>query len=211
MNAVVKSGPEDCIILVPCSNGIEPQTDEALRILEQHKGYRVWRVPGWSAIDQCRSFMAYDAICVRGYKSLLWVDSDIEFDPNDVDKIISRNLPIVAATYPLKGTNNPTCLPKEAVQKKEELVKVQFVATGFLYTKAEVFFKIKKTLNLPLCNADTNPVIPFFQPMVFRENGRWHYVGEDYAFCHRARKSGYKIILDNSIKLGHIGKSTFRV
>lgn len=204
-------GPEDCLILVPCANGVEFQTDESLRILEQQKGYRVWRVPGWSAIDQCRSFMAYDAICVRGYKSILWVDSDIEFDPNDVDKIIARNLPIVAATYPFKGTSNPTCLPREAAQSEQELVQIDFAATGFLYTKAEVFFKIKEKMHLPLCNIDTNPMVPFFQPMVFWENGRWHYVGEDYSFCLRARKSGYNIILDNSIKLGHIGKLTYKI
>jgi GT2 family glycosyltransferase len=35
-----------------------------------------------------------------------------------------------------------------------------------------------------------------------KHNGR--LIGEDITFCHVARQKGYKIVLDNTIKLGHI-------
>ena len=34
-------------------------------------------------------------------------------------------------------------------------------------------------------------------------------VGEDIAFCWRARQCGYKILADPSISLGHVGQSIF--
>jgi GT2 family glycosyltransferase len=31
------------------------------------------------------------------------------------------------------------------------------------------------------------------------------YLGEDFAFCERARRSGYRIFADTTIRLRHIG------
>ena len=49
------------VILVPCALGIEWNVDEKLRILE-YMGYEVWRIPGWSAIDQCRNNAIWNAV-----------------------------------------------------------------------------------------------------------------------------------------------------
>jgi hypothetical protein len=34
-------------------------------------------------------------------------------------------------------------------------------------------------------------------------------LGEDYAFCERARQCGYKIMADTSIRLWHIGEYAY--
>lgn len=34
-------------------------------------------------------------------------------------------------------------------------------------------------------------------------------MGEDYAFCERARQCGYKIMADTSIRLWHIGEYAY--
>ena len=50
-----------CVILTPVSNSIEPAVDDALKELEK-RGYPVWRVRGYSAIDQGRNQLATDAM-----------------------------------------------------------------------------------------------------------------------------------------------------
>ena len=53
--------PQPCVILTPVSNNIEPAVDDALKELEK-RGYPVWRVRGYSAIDQGRNQLATDAM-----------------------------------------------------------------------------------------------------------------------------------------------------
>jgi hypothetical protein len=81
-----------CVILTPVGSQIEPHCETALQSLEKH-GYPVWRIRGYSAIDQGRSQLASDALN-QGYDETLWIDSDIGFNPDDVERIRSHNLPI---------------------------------------------------------------------------------------------------------------------
>jgi hypothetical protein len=48
---------EACVILVPVNTEIETACESALKALER-RGYPVWRVHGFSAIDQGRNQMA---------------------------------------------------------------------------------------------------------------------------------------------------------
>lgn len=59
---------------------------------------------------------------------------------------------------------------------------------------------------LPVCNQRfSTPVVPYFLPMLIPDDtGTW-YLGEDFAFCERARRSGFPILADTRIKLGHVG------
>lgn len=207
--------PKDCIILVPCNGGIEFKTDEALRELEK-RGYEVYRQTGWSAIDQARNRMAYDAIYRKNFKEVLWIDADSQFHPDDVEKIRSHSFYICGGAYPMKGwpvmTFQPNCNQKVVFSKNSEPVEVAVLATGFLFTRVEVFNSIKYKFNLKECNSSFNaPQIPFFQPGVWQDpkTNKHYYFGEDFSFCIRAKQCGYKIMLDPSIKLGHIGKYTY--
>jgi len=201
----------DCVILVPCNGGIEPKCDEALRILES-RGYEVWRTVGFSCISQGRSKMTYDAIYRRGFKEILWIDSDIVFNPDDVDRIIAHNLPLVGAAYPMKGWPVMTVAPinqNEIVfdEYNGGLIEVEALATGFLYIKSEVFFKLKERFNLPICNTSFSAeTIPFFRPEIWSENGTDLFLGEDFSFSKNCKAIGYKPMLDTRIKLKHIGK-----
>lgn len=203
-----------CVILVPCNSSIENKTDESLRILES-RGYEVWRVTGWSCISQGRSKIIYDAVYRRGFEEVLWIDSDVSFHPDDVEKIRSHNLPIVGASYPMKGWPIMTVAPlnKKRIifdQKRGGLVEVKALATGFLFIKSEVFHRMKEKLNLPVCNTSFSAeTIPFFKPEIWVENGNSYFLGEDFSFCYNASKCGYKIMLDSSIKLGHVGKYVY--
>jgi hypothetical protein len=96
-----------CVVLVPVGGAIGPDCEDALRELEQ-RGYPVWRVSGYSAVDAARNQMANDALAQR-FDELMWIDSDIVFDPDDVDKLRRHDLPLVCGLYPKKACRQFAC------------------------------------------------------------------------------------------------------
>ncbi|ADB15975.1 hypothetical protein Psta_1297 [Pirellula staleyi DSM 6068] len=202
-----------CVVLVPVGSQIEPACEAGLKDLEK-RGYPVWRVRGYAAIDQGRNQMATDAIA-QGFKETMWIDSDIAFDPNAVDRLRTHQLPITCGVYPKKGKRELAIhvLPgteKIVFGKDASLTEIKYAATGFLHVRREVYLKVQADLKLPLCNTRwKNPMVPFFMPMVQPESwGSW-YLAEDYAFSERARRCGYQVWADTSIRLGHIGSYSY--
>ena len=86
-----------CVVLVPAHGAIDNACEEGLRELER-RGYTIWRGKGYSAIDQARCHMASDALA-QGFDELFWIDSDIVFQPDDVDKIRQHKHPFVCGLY----------------------------------------------------------------------------------------------------------------
>src|SRR5262245_17496167 len=97
-----------CVILVPVAHAIEPHCDLSLRQLEA-AGYTVHRLYGYSAVDRVRNRMATDAIA-EGFEELMWIDSDMAFEPKSVDRLRSHNLPLVCGLYPTKVEKKLTSL-----------------------------------------------------------------------------------------------------
>jgi hypothetical protein len=93
--------PRRCVILVPFGSTIIPPCERALEELER-RGYDVRRVGGYAAIDQGRNQMATDAL-IDGYEETMWIDSDIDFHPDSVNRLRSHGLPIVSGIYAQKG------------------------------------------------------------------------------------------------------------
>jgi predicted O-methyltransferase YrrM len=50
------------------------------------------------------------------------------------------------------------------------------------------------------------PLVPYFAPLVAADGrGDPWYLGEDFAFCERARQAGFPVQADTSIRLWHVG------
>jgi hypothetical protein len=201
--------PKSCVILVPFSGFIHHECDEALKELER-RGYQVRRVGGCAAIDQGRNQMASDALR-DGFEETLWIDSDIGFDPDSVERLREHRLPIVCGIYPKKGQRAIACnvlpgMPQMLFGEQGGLVELLYAGAGFLHVRREVYLKIQRQLQLPMCNERFGqPLIPFFYPLIHpADDGHW-YLAEDYAFCERARACGYQIFADTTIRLWHIG------
>src|SRR4030095_13201139 len=73
-----------------------------VRAPRETAGYVVRRVSGYAAIDQGRSQMATDALA-EGFDEIMWIDSDVDFDPDSVDRLRAHDLPVVCGIYPKKG------------------------------------------------------------------------------------------------------------
>ncbi|HEV3383834.1 MAG TPA: class I SAM-dependent methyltransferase [Gemmata sp.] len=202
-----------CVILIPIGGAVDADCDDGLRELER-RGYPVWRVRGYSAIDAARNQMATDALS-QGFAELMWIDSDIAFDPNDVDRLRAHNLPIACGLYPKKGPRQFACefLPGASQVKFGRpggLEEIRYCGFGFTHIRREVFQTVQKQLKLPTCNKRfDSPLVPFFAPMEVDEPGGPWSISEDYAFCERARKCGFKVWADTRIRLWHVGPYRF--
>ncbi len=205
--------PRRCVVLVPFGGPIVPDCEAGLRALER-LGYPVRRVGGHAAIDQVRNQMATDALA-DGFDELMWIDSDVVFRPEDVEALRRLGLPMACGIYPKKGSRVLAChvlpgTPRLTFGKAGGPVEILYAGAGFLLARREVYLTIQARLGLPVCNERFGkPMIPFFEPMVRTiEDGHWS-LGEDYAFSERARRAGFRVIADTSLRLWHVGAFRF--
>jgi hypothetical protein len=205
--------PRRCVVLVPFGTHIVPMCETALKELER-RGYVVRRVQGYAAIDQGRNQMATDALC-EGFEETLWIDSDMGFRPDDVQRIRAHGEPIVTVIAPQKGKRALACHIIPGTEKLTfgeggGLHEILYAGTGFLHVRREVYTRVQEQLELPLCNEMfKRPMIPFFQPLIRRQHeGTW-YLAEDYSFCHRARLCGFRILADTAVRVWHVGNYAY--
>lgn len=134
--------PSQCVVLVPVGGAIDPGCDDGLYELER-RGYQVWRVRGYAAIDAARNQMASDALA-QGFHELMWIDVDIAFDPDDVDKLRRHDLPLVCGIYAKKSRRQFACsfLPETrqvAFGPSGGLVEILYCGFGFVLTRRSLY------------------------------------------------------------------------
>jgi hypothetical protein len=202
------------VALVPVANVMEPECEASLQKLRA-RGIKVRVFRGASAIDQVRSSMAHDALR-DGFTELLWVDSDIAFEPSDVDMLLEHDKPIVCGIYPKKGARAFACrlLPETSELVFGEgggLLEILYCAGGFTLVRSSVYATVQEKLALPTCNAQFgSPMVPYYMPLVKETpEGAW-YLAEDFAFSERARQSGFSVYADTRIRLRHIGRYAYQ-
>lgn len=197
-----------CAVLVPAARYIEPECEEGLRALEE-RGYHVHRLVGMSAVDQARNILIAQALD-RPYQEFVWVDSDMGFNPSDVDRMRRHNKPVVVGLYSMRGKGGVAAEylnDAPLYGPRAGLFEIRYAGLGFCFTKREVYEK----MNLPHCSLRNRRVQPFFLPMIVDEGGEMRYLPEDFAFFYRARSHGFKVLADTSVSLRHYGRHAYTV
>jgi hypothetical protein len=198
-----------CVVLVPVGHHIEAACEDALRELER-RGYPVRRVRGYAAIDAARNQMASDAL-LDGFDEMMWIDADIVFRPDDVERLRSHGLPLVSGLYAKKNRTEFACrfLPgteQVTFGAKGRLLEVLYCGFGFVHTRRQFYEAIQKRLSLPVCNQRFGrSLVPYFLPMIVADAPGLWYLSEDYAFCERVRQAGLKVMADSTIRLWRVG------
>lgn len=193
-----------CVVLVPVAKSIEPETEASLTALA-NAGYPVRFLRGGSQIDLVRSAMASAAV-LDGYDETLWIDSDVVFAVEDVERLRSHGLPLVAGVYVKKDRDEFAArFPTGDVVFGDGggLTPVVEVGMGFTLVARRVYEGVAEVCKLPACGGGYDPtfkVTPYFLPTVEDET----YLSEDYSFCRRAKMAGFSLWADTSIRLGHV-------
>lgn len=136
---------------------------------------------------------------VRNGSDLLFIDSDIYFTIEGFERLLSHKKPIVSGLYFQKSPERlPVAYKKvrprtlfhlpitDHITEIEPFMEVEGAGLGFCLIRNEV-----------LRAMDSDRINPF-EP--------YKGLGEDFSFFYRCRKKGYKVYLDTTIPLKHLGE-----
>lgn len=148
----------------------------------------------------------------------LMVDDDIEFTPQDADKVVElarRTRGIGSALYPVRGgTHFASRLFDTNIEIGPNLdpIEIKWAGTGFFAVHRDVVKALIE--DTPLCVLGGDDTFwPMFAPFIYHneDNGDNDYLSEDWAFCERARQKGFKVYVDRTVVLKHYGKYAYSI
>ena len=123
---------------------------------------------------------------------LLFIDADMKFNTDALNKLLAHNLDIVGGLcFRRVPPFNPTIYKRmEGHMKwqwqenypKNSLFEVDATGSAFLLIKRKVFESIP---------------YPWYE---YKKE-----LSEDLLFCHKAKEAGFKIWIDSNVKIGHLG------
>jgi len=187
---------------MPCIKNIPVQTVGSLLKTVKQGSVDAMLVEG-SLVYDSRDTIAHTAV-ENDYDYILYADSDIIFDADDLRQLLSHDADIVSGLYITRHGENKNVSYTEIITRrrfpyrtpklihdvrKSGYSEIAAVGFGFCLIKCEVIKSMLKRYK------------SLFEP-------KWG-VGEDIAFCIRAKKCGYKIMIDRDVKLGHIGEMVY--
>ena len=119
---------------------------------------------------------------------LLFIDSDMVFEKDSAIRLLKRKKDIIGGKMHLR--KNPPTLILQNPHTNKDLTTCDAVGTGFMLIKLDVFKKLR-------------------QPWFFWDYVDGEPVGEDYWFCRKAREAGFKVWVDLTLPIGHIGDTIY--
>ena len=141
----------------------------------------------------------------NNYDYVLYADSDMVFNAEDLKRLLAHDVGICSGLYVSRQGERKNIAYSKIITRrrwpyrKPELIEdkqssgfgsVSACGFGFCLIKMSVLkcmFKYYKSL---------------FEP--------YKGLGEDAAFCHRARRIGFKTFIDRDVKLGHVGQKVYQ-
>lgn len=134
------------------------------------------------------------------YDTILWIDSDIVWNPEDALKLIQSDKEIITGAYLMADATVPVYAKMlqrsytiDEVKEKTELEEVDGCGFGFVAIKQGVFEKLSR---------------PWFQSVnrdveVGGKTYNFNVIGEDLSWCARAKELGFAIWFDPTVRVIH--------
>lgn len=142
------------------------------------------------------------------YDKIIWIDSDIEWEPADFFALYNSEKDIISGCYLMEDRHVPIynqprggMMPEQMLLDKKEPFKVAGAGFGFLAVKQGVFEKMPRPWFGPVAipntdeNKDTSP--------------EFILIGEDLSWCTKAINCGFDIWVDPKVRVTH--QKTFKL
>ena len=176
---------------------------------------------GLRRVGECRNYIGMNSLIYdtrnqiaqtairEGIDRVLWLDSDMEFEPDLMERMSARideGREFVTGLYvsrkePIRPTifrgmeireteeGRKAVAPVYANYPRDSVFEIDACGFGIVMTTVRLLRDMTESYGLPF-----TPVAGF---------------GEDMAFCIRAKELGYPLWCDSSIKAGHIGQKVY--
>lgn len=169
-------------------------------------------LPGNSLIDQARNLLL-KSFLDGDWEDLLWIDSDVGFEPEEVIRLIKRPPKVVGGIYPAKTEQER--YPVKLVEPHNwdgDLVEALYLPGGMTRIKRSVILDLieryGEDLECVYTFGDKEISVYHMYRTGQSENGG--YCGEDVSFSNALRMSGYKLWVDPDMNLTHTGPYTWK-
>ena len=145
---------------------------------------------------------------------LVFIDSDIAWDPEGFLKLVAHDVPIVAGVYRRKSENISFTVQfpdSKSVQRdvRSGLIEASRVGAGFLRLRRDAIEQMvaayPQLRHVPSASGEELDRYGLFDTSL--KDGA--FCGEDYTFCDRWRAIGGTIWIDPDIRLSHIGTTAY--
>lgn len=184
------------LIAIPCMDTVPVQFLQSLTALERRLkddgvNFEECIISG-TLVYMARDKLAGKAIN-EGFSHVLWLDSDMVFSPNLLEDLQMCKKSFVSCVYHGRRPGYHSCIFKSIdlthVERFEEYPREPFEIEGCGFGAVLMETEILKAVMLNFKTAFTP------EPNL----------GEDIAFCKRARDLGYKLYAEPNVQLGHVG------
>lgn len=212
------------VILCAWRNLLAETAECMLQLRDQGWGYVIKR--GDALISRSRSIAVSNWYQHSDDDVFLMIDDDVVFESSGAQKVVDlarKTRSVACAAYPVKDGTHLACrrFPGQEITfgQDSEPVEIIYPATGFMAVHRDVIAAMIAAQgpdgepHFPKCTiGGLSPMWPLFDTFALRhDTGEWEYLSEDYAFGEVARRLGFKVWLEPSVTLFHMGFHPYHV
>lgn len=191
------------LIAVPCMDYLEADFVECLtEMVLRHRGDVEVKLLKASLVYDARNQLVKYAREKGGYDYILWLDSDMTFEPDLLDRLledIEGRQAVTGLCFGRRPPFNP-CIYKELDVKQDGKLITPYRKIYEDYPRDSVFEVEACGFACVLMRLDVLEAMGIYGVPFFPVAG----LGEDLTFCWRARKLDIKFHCDSRLKIGHI-------
>ena len=208
----------DYVVSTICLDSVKARTIECIE-LSRWKLMRddilfYWHTPYGDGKARQRSVAASRFLTASEANYLVFIDSDILFTPDNLARMfgdLKAGYDLIGGIFAVRGGTQPSSHGYDHKYHLDgQIHEFEYIATGFMGVSRKLLEKMRDEIPLPLLHPDDLKFWPFFEERMMPEReGEGIFLSEDYDFCEKARKIGYKVYMDTSIQLGHLGEKVY--
>ncbi|HEX7689228.1 MAG TPA: hypothetical protein VF453_16055 [Burkholderiaceae bacterium] len=147
-----------------------------------------------------------------GASDLLFIDADLSWNAEDLARLVSYPVPMVAGVYQRKSRTKLDFSVKfgpAIVRDAHGLMAVERVGTGFMRLRRDCIERmVAAHPHLKLRNP-TDPADEHLYALFDTVVDGGQFIGEDFAFCDRWRAIGGEVLIDPAIAFAHHGSAAY--
>jgi hypothetical protein len=171
--------------------------------IELARSSNISLIPIWMSYDALVQRSRNDLIKIaveNNFDDIIWIDADIEWNPDWLIKLLQYNYDVIGGTYRKKTDEEELYTVKtNNIKIDNNIMEVEGIGTGFMRMSKKAFTSLWD--NSETYKNDGKEGRMVFDVII--DNGE--LVGEDILVCKKLKDLGFKIYLDTTMTCAHIG------